>query len=146
MEAVKKLLILLGTVGNVFFGKRGDGMWFGWANYDDHTKSSDWSWIYPFEDWNVEYGVQLRFPLLGALQIFVHKETGQTHINFQGFTPKEFLVEYLAGEDRVTVKVTDNIRVRCYIDRSTHNFMIYVERGPDKISFALTDDANLLTK
>ncbi len=146
MEAVKKLFILLGTVGNVFFGKRGEGMWFGWAGHDDPTKSSTWSWAYPFKDWNVEYGVQLSFPLLGTLQIFVHKETGKVHTNFQGFNPQEMRVEYAAGEDRVFVKVTDDIRVRCYIDRSTRNFMVYVERGPDKISFALTDDAHLLTK
>jgi len=142
----KKLLVLLGIVGNAFFGKRGEGMWFGWTGHNDPTKPSTWSWIYPFKDWNVEHGVQLTFPLLGSFCVFIHKETGKVHTNFKGFNPKTMRVDQHSGEDRVFIQVTDSLTVRVHIDQTTKNFMVYIEHGPDKLLFALTSDSQLLRR
>ena len=145
----EKVLALIFTLGNVFVGKRGDGIFFGWlvsSVPDDPDKSSTWSWVFPYLNWDVKVGLAFQFPLLGLMRVYVHKETGKLRTFFKGFTPQRIKIL----DDEVTVKINDFLTVTVYYFPASGDLTATIERGDAKttgakIHFVYSSDPSLVS-
>lgn len=137
----EKILALIYTLGSVFAGKRGDGIYFGWTGIDSLEEKSTWSWAYPYHDFNVKVGISLQFPLLGLMRVYVHKESNQLRTYFKGFTPKEMEV----FDDKVTVKINDALIVTVMYHLTDDDLTFTVEHAQaGRLSLAYSSDPHLI--
>lgn len=137
----EKILALIFTLGNVFAGKRGDGIFFGWLGADTPDEPHTWSWVYPFNDWDVQVGVALQFPLLGLMRVYIHKETGKLRTFFKGFTPLKMEVT----DDKAVIVVNDALTVTAYYYPAENDISVTVERGNEKLSFIYSNDPGFVS-